>query len=201
MVPRMAVDPLERLHTDYAADPAFSRLRERTKLVPGAGARWFPRVLFLGEAPGAQEEWRGEPFVGDSGQLLDAMLRGIGLPRGDCWITNAIKYRPPNNRTPSAVELSAARLYVRREISILRPDVVATLGRCALIGLGWDGQSVSAIHGRPFMIMRRDIRTGKPVPSRLPPVVPLYHPAAVLRGLQTRADYAKDFLCLKYMAS
>ena len=141
--------------------------RGRTNTVFGVGnqqAGW----LIIGEAPGAEEDRRGEPFVGRAGQLLNAMLGAMGLARGEVYIANILKCRPPNNRDPSALEVAACEGYLKRQIELIRPALILVLGRIAAHNL----LKVEMPLGR----MR-----GKPWAWNGIPVVVTYHPAYLLR--------------------
>ena len=155
--------------------------QRRKQAVPGVGDRqadW----LFVGEGPGAEEDERGEPFVGQAGRLLDAMLATIGLQRGhDVYIANAVKCRPPNNRTPEADELAACFPYLRRQIELIQPRLIVALGRPAAQALLNQEVKISAARGKTFRY--GDI-----------PVVVTYHPAYLLRNLPDKAKAWED-LC------
>lgn len=155
--------------------------KRRKQAVPGVGDRqadW----LFVGEGPGAEEDERGEPFVGQAGRLLDAMLASIDLRRGeDVYIANAVKCRPPNNRTPEAAELAACFPYLQRQIALIRPRLIIALGRPAAQALLNEEVRIAASRGKLFS--HNDI-----------PVVVTYHPAYLLRNLQDKAKAWED-LC------
>ncbi len=139
----------------------------RTRTVPGEGAV-DPPVLIVGEGPGEEEDRSGRPFVGKAGQYLDAWLKAIELSRGQCFITNCVKCRPPQNRDPKPEEISACAPYLERQIEALRPRVILCVGRVA-------GQHVLGVQGSVSSLRAR-VHTRKGVP-----VVVTYHPAAVLR--------------------
>jgi uracil-DNA glycosylase len=143
----------------------------RIQVVGGAGPR-RARVVFIGEAPGAREDEQGEPFVGASGRLFDRLLAGTGIARGDVYVTNVVACRPPGNRAPKASEVKAHRPWLEQQLSLVRPEVVATLGRLALT---WflPGARVTELNGVPQSV---EIR------GRSLVVVPLFHPAAALRA-------------------
>ncbi|WP_371814557.1 uracil-DNA glycosylase family protein [Niveibacterium sp. COAC-50] len=142
---------------------------QRTQAVLGVGDRdadW----LFVGEGPGAEEDQRGEPFVGQAGKLLDAMLVGLGIARGHgVYIANAVKCRPPNNRTPEPDEIEACFPYLQRQIELIRPRVIVALGRPAAQALLKQEIRIGAARGQVF-------RFGEI------PVVVTYHPAYLLRN-------------------
>lgn len=154
--------------------------RSRRQAVPGVGAR-DARLLVVGEAPGAEEDRRGEPFVGQAGELLDQMLLAIGLERRRVYIANVLKCRPPENRDPAPEEVAACAPFLERQIALLQPRVVLALGSfAARLLLGGDGR-VGAMRGA---VHRRE---GVPV-------VVTYHPAYLLRAPQEKARAWED-LC------
>ena len=148
----------------------------RTIAVPGEGSL-DPRVLFIGEGPGAEEDRTGRPFVGAAGKYLDTWLRPIGLERERCFIANCVKCRPPQNREPHPDEIAACLPYLVLQISVLKPRVICCLGRIAaqtLLGTTASlGQLRGAVHQLPQGIAKL---LGNAVP-----VVVTYHPSAVLR--------------------
>jgi DNA polymerase len=122
---------LEDVYLDYQADPAFRELRMNARFVPGVGQRHRP-ILFVGEAPGRNENSQGIPFVGAAGRVLNEALALHGIRRDeDTFITNVVKYRPPNNRDPLPEEKTAAIPYLRREWHVLMPATTVLLGRHA----------------------------------------------------------------------
>lgn len=160
---------------------ACALCKRRKQAVPGVGDRqadW----LFVGEGPGAEEDERGEPFVGQAGRLLDNMLASIGLARGnDVYIGNAVKCRPPNNRTPETDELAACFPYLERQIALIKPRLIVALGRPAAQALLNQEVRIAAARGKLFEF--GDI-----------PVVVTYHPAYLLRNLADKAKAWED-LC------
>ena len=149
--------------------------------VPGEGSA-ESGILFLGEAPGFNEDQQGRPFVGAAGQLLDELLAGIGLDRTKVFITNVVRHRPPENRDPLPAEISACDVWTAKQLSALRPRVVVTLGRFAM-GKWLPGESISRIHGKPRVV---DGVT----------VFPMFHPAAALRSPSLRPAMVADFTSL-----
>jgi DNA polymerase len=152
----------------------------RTQVVFGVGD---PRagLMFVGEGPGEQEDLRGEPFVGRAGQLLTALIEGIGLTRADVYIANVVKCRPPGNRDPLPVEIETCRPYLEAQLGFIEPKVVVTLGNFATKLLLATKDGITKLRGREF-------------PYRDAVLVPVLHPAAVLRNTgaslaQTRADF------------
>ena len=164
---------------------------QRRQAVLGVGDH-DPDCLFIGEGPGAEEDARGEPFVGQAGKLLDAMLAAIGLRRGEkVYIANAVKCRPPGNRTPEAGEMAACRPYLERQVALLRPKVIVLLGKAAVHSLLHEDKSLAALRGQRFEWHGI-------------PVVVTYHPAYLLRNLPDKAKAWEDLLfarrCLREAA-
>jgi len=158
---------------------------ERRQAVPGVGdenASW----LFIGEGPGAEEDARGEPFVGQAGKLLDAMLAAIDLKRGeDVYIANAVKCRPPANRTPEAEEIARCFPYLKRQIELIRPRLIVLLGRVAVTSVLGQEASLSSLRGKALSYRSGDCEI---------PVIVTYHPAYLLRNLPDKAKAWED-LC------
>ena len=173
------------LRQEIAGCTACGLCRERKQAVPGVGdenADW----LFIGEGPGAEEDARGEPFVGQAGKLLDAMLAAIDLQRGNnVYIANAVKCRPPGNRTPEAEEMAACWPHLRRQIALIRPKLIVLLGRAALQAVLHEERALGASRGKTF-----EYRDGELVV----PVIVTYHPAYLLRNLPDKAKAWED-LC------
>ncbi|TRZ94256.1 MAG: uracil-DNA glycosylase [Rhodocyclaceae bacterium] len=153
----------------------------RKQAVLGVGdvnADW----LFVGEGPGAEEDQRGEPFVGQAGKLLDNMLAAIGLKRGqNVYIANAVKCRPPENRTPTPEEAAACRPYLERQIELIRPKLIVALGRPAAQTLLQTEIKIAAVRGKLH-------------DYRCIPLIVTYHPAYLLRSLLDKAKAWED-LC------
>lgn len=161
----------------------------RKQAVPGTGdktASW----LFVGEAPGAEEDRKGEPFVGPAGQLLDKMLASIGLNRNaDVYIANAVKCRPPSNRTPLPAEITECGHYLARQIALVKPTLIVALGRPAALALLGRDVKINEARGRIFK------RDGIPV-------IITYHPSYLLRNPADKAKSWEDLcLALNYMHS
>lgn len=157
----------------------------RTKVVFGAGNA-DAQLMFVGEAPGANEDQQGLPFVGAAGKLLDKLLAEIGMERNDVFIANCLKCRPPNNRDPHPHELEACESYLFRQLELIEPTVVCTLGNFSTKLLRGDPTGISKLHGQA------EVRTIGPRTVRL---YPLYHPAAALYTPTTlellRADFQR----------
>ena len=156
--------------------------RTRVNAVPGEGSR-SADIMFIGEGPGFYEDRDGRPFVGPAGQLLDEMLASIGLARGDVYITNMVKCRPPNNRDPLPGETSACRPYLDQQLEMVSPRVVVTLGRHSFSKF-FPGESISRARGKP--------RKWKHFT-----VYPMYHPAAALHNPGLRPAIQDDFKSLR----
>jgi DNA polymerase len=173
---------LLQLRQQVAACTRCALHKGRTQTVFGVGSE-TARCMVIGEAPGAEEDRRGEPFVGRAGKLLDEMLRAIGLARGEVYIANVLKCRPPNNRDPSADEANQCRGYLERQIDLVNPRVVLAVGRIAAQQLLHTDTPIGQLRGT-----LHSLRDG-----RLPLVV-TYHPAYLLRSpLQKRKAW--DDLC------
>jgi uracil-DNA glycosylase family 4 len=142
----------------------------RTQVVFGVGDP-NADLMFVGEAPGFHEDKQGYPFVGQAGKLLDGLLGGIGLSREQVYIANVIKCRPPGNRDPQPDEIEACESHLFRQLELIRPKVVATLGNFATKLLSGKSHGITRVHGRPQETKLR----GRPVL-----LYPLYHPAAAL---------------------
>lgn len=155
--------------------------RRRTLAVPGEGNP-LSDVLLVGEGPGAREDATGRPFVGPAGQLLDELLASIGWARGDVFITNVVKCRPPGNRDPEPDEIAACGSYLDRQEAALEPVVIVTLGRFSLRRY-LPGARIGAIHGRVQWRARRA-------------VFPMYHPAAALHQASLRETLFADMRSL-----
>ena len=153
----------------------------RTNGVPGNGSS-KSEILILGEGPGFNEDQQGLPFVGRSGKLLDELLAAISLTREDVFITNVVKCRPPNNRDPLPDEVDACRPYLERQIELIDPKVVVTLGRVSMLRFNPKGK-ISEDHGKILDLEDRIL-------------FPLYHPAAGLRNPAIKRELQKDILKL-----
>lgn len=141
-------------------------------------------IVFIGEAPGRNEDKEGKPFVGAAGKFLNELLRSIGYTRRDVYVTNVVKYRPPDNRDPLPEEKKDCRVWVNAELIFLKPKVIIPLGRHALETF-IPNQQISLVHGKVY------------IHSSGIPVFAMYHPAAALYNPNLRQILAKDFLILK----
>lgn len=155
--------------------------QQRKQAVLGVGdrqAEW----LFIGEGPGAEEDARGEPFVGQAGKLLDNMLASLDLARGNrVYIANAVKCRPPGNRTPEPAEMAACRPWLERQIELLKPKIIVLLGKAAVHTILHEDKALAALRGRVHEYAGI-------------PVVVTYHPAYLLRNLPDKAKAWEDLL-------
>ena len=196
------VDVLE--HTPVAGEPARAlgaladSLRDctkcglcgsRTQVVFGVGDP-AAALMFVGEGPGFHEDRQGEPFVGQAGKLLNELLGGIGRTRGDVYIANVVKCRPPENRDPAPDEIAACSPHLMQQIGIIRPKVVCTLGRFATKLLADTDLSMTAIHGKAKAITLTCVDTV---------VFPVFHPAAALYTPANRQVLAEDFAKLRIL--
>ncbi len=152
----------------------------RTQTVFGTGNRQA-RVMFIGEAPGAEEDRQGKPFVGRAGQLLTQMLRAVGFTRDEVFIANILKCRPPNNRDPQPVEVEKCTPYLQQQIALIKPDVLIALGRISAHFLLNTTTSLSKLRGQVFRFNDT-------------PLIVTYHPAYLLR---TPSDKAKAYEDMK----
>ena len=150
----------------------------RVKAVPGEGP-YNAELMFIGEAPGWNENQQGRPFIGPAGKFLDELLASVSLLREQVYITNIVKCRPPNNRDPLGEELAACTPYLDEQVKLINPAVVVTLGRFSM-GRFFPGEMISRIHGTARVV---DGRT----------VVAFYHPAAALRQQALRRTLEEDF--------
>lgn len=185
--PSTSVDSLgwDALRQRIANCRACGLCEARKQTVPGVGdeqADW----LFIGEGPGAEEDVRGEPFVGQAGRLLDAMLAAIDLERGNkVYIANAVKCRPPGNRTPEADEMTACWPYLQRQIALIQPKIIVLLGRAAVFSVLREDKSLASLRGKTLSYQGAAGEI---------PVVVSYHPAYLLRNLPDKAKAWED-LC------
>ena len=177
---------LARLREQVASCRACGLCESRTQTVFGVGpdrAKW----MVVGEAPGAEEDARGEPFVGQAGRLLDDMLAAIGLTRErDVYIANVLKCRPPRNRDPQPDEVERCEPYLRRQVELVGPEVIVVVGRFAAQSLLGSDASIASLRGRLHRYA---------VGGRVVPVVVSYPPAYLLRNLPDKARAWAD-LCL-----
>ncbi len=176
----------DALRDEVAGCVACALATTRTQTVFGVGAA-RPEWLVIGEAPGADEDLRGEPFVGQAGKLLDAMLAAVGLSREhDVFIANVLKCRPPGNRDPLRTEIESCRPFLERQIGLLRPKLILVVGKVATAALLGSEGTMASMRGRVHRVS---------IDGRETPVIATYHPAYLLRSLQEKARAWQD-LCL-----
>jgi uracil-DNA glycosylase len=156
---------------------------QATNLVMGDG-NLNAEIVFIGEAPGKNEDEQGLPFVGAAGKFLNEMLAAAGMERSDVYITNIVKYRPPNNRDPLPEEKKVFWPYLLKQLQIIQPKVVITLGRHSMEYF-LPGMRIGQIHGQPKRIQFGDQKIV---------IIPLYHPAAALYNGSMRQTLIDDFV-------
>jgi DNA polymerase len=158
----------------------------RTNAVPGEGPEKAD-IMFIGEGPGFHEDRQGRPFVGAAGKYLEELLDKIGLNREDVYITNVVKCRPPGNRDPQPEEITACKPYLDKQIDLIRPRLIVTLGRFSMQRY-FPGASISRIHGQPK-------RVGSVI------YYPMFHPAAALHQPRWRSLVEEDILKIPELLS
>lgn len=163
--------------------------------VIGEGSH-YAKIMFVGEAPGETEAKTGRPFVGRAGKLLDKLLEGVGVKRDEVYITNIVKDRPPGNRDPLPDEISLYVPFLDRQIEIIRPEVIVTLGRFSMqyimnrYGLEEELAPISVLHGKVF---------NTEIAGEKVDVIPFYHPAAAIYNQELLKTLQKDFEVFKTM--
>jgi uracil-DNA glycosylase family 4 len=174
---------LKMVYEDARGCVACPLHQTRTTVVFGSGNA-DADLMFIGEAPGANEDKLGLPFVGQAGKLLDKLLTEIGLDRADVFIANTVKCRPPNNRDPHPHEIESCNGYLRQQVELIEPTVICTLGNFSTKLLRGDTTGISRLHGQD------EVRMIGPRAVRL---YPLYHPAAALYTPSTLGTLRADF--------
>jgi len=169
---------LEQLEKAVHSCTSCSLHQGRTQAVPGEGPL-SADIMFIGEGPGFHEDRQGRPFVGAAGKFLEELLASIGMTREQVYIANVVKCRPPGNRDPLPDELSACEPYLERQIQLIKPRVIVTLGRFSMYRY-FPGAAISKIHGQPK-------RVGNAI------VIPMFHPAAALHQPKWRPLVEADF--------
>ncbi len=171
----------EELVADIANCTACALCQTRTKTVPGSGAR-AASWMVIGEAPGADEDEQGEPFIGRSGKLLDAMLRSVKKSRDEnVFIVNTLKCRPPENRNPAPHELAACAPYLKRQLALTKPKLILAVGEFAAQSVAGTDEGIGAMRGRTFHYEGTPVRV-------------TYHPAYLLRSPLNKAKAWDDLL-------
>lgn len=171
-------DSLENVAAEVSTCKLCPLHRARTRAVPGEGSP-SANIMFIGEGPGFREDQSGRPFVGPAGNLLSELLSEIGLNREDVYITNVVKCRPPGNRDPEPHEIQACSGYLERQIEMINPKVIVTLGRFSM-ARWFPSARISRIHGQ-----------ARQTDGRL--IVPFFHPAAALHQPSLRKAVEEDF--------
>ena len=171
-------DSVQQIAQEVSACEKCKLHATRKKAVPGEGPV-NAKIMFIGEGPGYHENEQGRPFVGAAGKFLSDLLASIGMKREEVFITNVVKCRPPQNRDPEQDELKACNDYLERQIALINPKVIVTLGRFSMEKF-FPGAKISAIHGQ-----------ARTIGGRL--VVAMFHPAAALHQPQYRSSIEQDF--------
>lgn len=168
---------LASLHEEMKCDTDLP-LRGEANLVFGEGDP-HARIVFIGEAPGKDEDEQIRPFVGRSGQLLRAMIRDVGLREDEVYITNIVKRRPPNNRDPLPEEIAAYRPYLKRQLQLINPEIIVPLGRFSM-NYFLPEAKISRDQGKAFHVLGKYI-------------FPIFHPAAALRSPSMKREFVASF--------
>ena len=189
---RAAAAAAKTLEELKAAIEAFDgcALKESAKSLVFADGNPDGRLMFIGEAPGGEEDRHGVPFVGPAGKLLDRMLAAIGLDRTDAYITNILPWRPPGNRSPTDMEIAACLPFIERHIELAAPDILILVGGIAAKTLLGTSQGIMRLHGRWFEYERPGLPA--PIPAR-----PLLHPAYLLRQPAQKRETWMDLIEIK----
>jgi DNA polymerase len=191
-----------------AKNSPLYNFRIKNKFLPVIGeGNHYAKIMFIGEAPGKNEALTGRPFCGAAGHILDELLKSISLDRKEVYVTNIVKDRPPFNRDPLPEEIEYYAPFLDRQIEIIKPEVIATLGRFSMAyimkkfeidtelsargGSAFGGKSISIIHGKIFST---EVSYGKIK------IIPLYHPAVAIYNNNTMEILKKDFEILKQFA-
>lgn len=169
---------LDTLHRRFANCERCELSKHRNNIVFGQGAE-DARLMFIGEAPGHNEDIAGNPFVGAAGKILDKIIKAMGLSRHEIFITNVVKCRPPNNRDPIAIEIDKCNEVLREEIEIVKPEVICVLGRFSSRLITGSGLPLGQIHGQWFKYKNID-------------VIPTIHPAACLYNPKNKVVLWED---------
>ena len=174
---------LASVHSEIMGCTKCELHKSRKNAVPGEGPI-DAEIMFVGEGPGLNEDEQGRPFVGAAGKFLTELLGSIGLSRSDVFITNIVKCRPPNNRTPRKPEIEACNQYLMSQIRLVKPRIVCALGSPAITTLLGQEYSATKVHGKPTS--KGDVT-----------ILPMYHPAAALYDASLKEVLALDFKTLK----
>lgn len=184
-------ESFETLRKEAEACTRCQLHESRDKVVFGSGNP-DADLMFVGEAPGAEEDRTGLPFVGRSGRLLDQLLAEIGITRAEVFIANVVKCRPPDNRDPARAEIEACKSYLERQVQLIEPRLVCTLGNFATKLLSGDPAGITKVHG--------EAKRAKLGASQVM-IFPLFHPAAALRSPKYAAGLREDFARIPQLIS
>ncbi len=176
--PTVVVEQMQALEQTIGGCQKCALAHGRTHAVPGYGSL-NTVVMLVGEGPGFEEDKQGRPFVGRSGKFLTEMLHSVGIDRADVYITNVVKCRPPDNRDPLPSELAACSDYLTRQITLINPRIIVTLGRFSM-ARWFPGATITKVHGQI-----RNIGQGRVA-------LAMFHPAAALRNPQWAIEFKKD---------
>ncbi len=179
-------EKLRSLFVSYSGCTKCDLYKSRTQIVYGDGNPYSP-VVFVGEAPGEEEDIQGKPFVGRAGRYLNEQLKKVGLPRDQIYITNINKCRPPGNRKPNYIEMQACLPYLRKEIDIIDPKIICCLGATAAEGILGKKVQITKMRGKFFTY---------PYNSRVK-VFLTYHPAFILRNIRAEPEFIEDLYKLR----
>ena len=186
-------EKLKKIKEEVLACKKCSLYKTRKYPVIGMGNHQA-KIIFIGEAPGAQEDKTGNPFCGRAGKMLDELLNSVDIERKDIYITNILKCRPPANRDPEEQEIKSCSPYLERQIQIIKPEIICSLGRFAMsflmekFDLRDQIQQISKIHGKVFETEKN---------SQKLKIIPFYHPAVAIYNLNMKEILIKDFKVLK----
>ncbi len=169
---------LEKLYHKTKNCQACPLWRSRTNLVFGRGNPQAP-LMFIGEAPGKEEDLQGKPFVGAAGKLLEECLEKVNIPQDKMYIANILKCRPPGNRDPKPEEISACFPYLKQQIEIIKPRIICTLGKFSTQTLLNTSQGITRLHGKTFKVEQGIL-------------IPTYHPAACIYKPFWKEEFLKD---------
>lgn len=185
-------EAMDAVATEVRACQECELWKTRRNAVPGEGSL-NTSIMFIGEAPGYWEDAKGKPFVGAAGKVLDTLLGEINLSRSIVYITNVVKCRPPENRDPLPVEVEACASYLNRQIKIVQPEIIVTLGRHATSYVLTEGgfqevKGITRLRGKVHSVKLFELSIS---------VLPTFHPAAVLHNPKYRDALERDFHLLK----
>ncbi|OGC93008.1 hypothetical protein A2899_04375 [Candidatus Amesbacteria bacterium RIFCSPLOWO2_01_FULL_49_25] len=187
MTTQQKIEELNKIAQEIKSFQGLDIARNATHAVPGEGHP-DAQIMFIGEAPGQVEDSTGRPFVGQSGQLMRKTLtETTSIQPEEVFITNIVKFRPPDNRDPNDIEIETCRDWLDRQINVIQPKIICTLGRFSMAKF-IPGVTISRVHGQPRFVT---FQGNKFI------IFPMYHPAAALRGTGTLNEFKQDFNKLK----